>query len=260
MDFFDLDFSIKEITFACKVLAGCGENIHINRPSHGLAFNVGGEKQYCFSDEKNLTVKANDVIFLPQYSNYTVKNISDGDCYAINFTLFNSGDFKPFVFHPKNPSYLSDIFAKAEKAFKAMKTGYTLELKAMLYSILYTMIREHNAPYASSDKKELLSPAIDYIHNFYAESDMNMNFLSELCGIKPSYFRQLFNLCYNEPPIKYINNLKLARAETLLKETSYSTQAICEMSGFSNLYYFYRYFKKTTGKTPSEYRKSSKRT
>ena len=55
---------------------------------------------------------------------------------------------------------------------------------------------------------------------------------------------------------KYINNLKLARAEELILTELYTIDKVAELSGFDDASYFCRYFKKTTGVTPSEYRRS----
>lgn len=254
MDFFDYDFNVTEIVLACKVPAGTGDAVHSNRASHGLALNMNGEKIYKFKSGTSLTVKANDIIFLPEHSDYVVVPEAPGDCYAINFKISERQDFKPFVMHMKSGSRISDIFISAEKAFRTKKNGYSIKCKADLYSLIYAMIYEHGLTYSPSAHKKLIAPAIEYIHNFYSEQKIGISFLAELCGIKNAYFERIFLSCYGISAIQYINRLKLERAKELLRQSDCSIKSVSEMSGFNNIYYFCRYFKKSVGLTPSEYK------
>lgn len=260
MNFFDCDFNnnfnITKILLACKVPAGTGEPIHNNRPSHGFAINIEGEKVYTFSTGKSLTVKENEIIFLPENSNYVVKSVTDGDCFAINFSIDTKTEFEPFIIKPKNPIPISECFFNCEKTFKAKKKGYILRCKSYLYEIICEIIENYESGYISDTQKKKLLPAIEYIHNHYFDKELNIGFLSELCGIKEAYFRRLFMRCYAVSPVKYINNLKLTFAKDLLFESAYSIEKVGELSGFNNNCYFHRLFKKEFGITPTEYRKN----
>ena len=54
-------------------------------------------------------------------------------------------------------------------------------------------------------------------------------------------------------PVKYINNLKMARAKELLDSQFYSINDVCYLSGYNDESYFCREFKKHFDMTPSEY-------
>lgn len=254
MDFFDCDFDITDIVLSCKVLAGCGDKVHKDRTSHGLALNLDGEKRYCFDSGRVITVKKNDIIFLPEGSSYVVQDLAAGDCYAVNFKLREKTVIEPFVFHTSNFPLFSECFQKTEKAFAAMKKGYMAECKARLYLIIATMISEHELKYTPAEKKKSLLPAVEYIHNNYSDKEILVEHLAAMCNMRPSYFRQLFSQCYGTAPIKYINALKLERAKMLLANTDYPVDDISVMAGFNNACYFHRYFKKQLGETPLEYR------
>lgn len=255
MDFFNYDFNIEQIVFACLVPAGTGDTVHKNRPSHGLALNLGGEKNYIFDNNTTLSVKNNDIIFLPEKSDYIVEDCIPGDCYAINFKLHEDITFPPFVRHAKNSSGFLDLFMSAEKTFKAKKHAYMLKCKADLYSIIHLLVHEYDMGYLPSKKEITIAPAVKYIHEHYSENEINIDFLSHLCGIKESYFRRIFTNCYGLSPINYINRLKLSRAKEILLQTTYKIDTVAQMSGFNDIYWFCRFFKKETGLTPSEYRK-----
>ena len=51
---------------------------HTNRSSHGLALHISGGKKYTFEGEKTLYTGNNDVIFMPEHSNYVVEAETPG--------------------------------------------------------------------------------------------------------------------------------------------------------------------------------------
>lgn len=257
MDFLDSDYTITQIMLACKVPAGSGESIHNKRPSYGLAFNIDGEKKYIFDNNTILTAGKNDIIFLPKNSNYYVENVVSGDCFAINFLIDRENALSPFVHHAKNAVKLSELFVSAEKAFRGKQSGYKSLCMSSLYSIIYEMVYERNLSYQPASKEALILPAVEYIHSNYIEPDITIDFLSSLCGIKESYFRRIFVNQYGISPVRYINQLRLSHAKEFLLQTEYKLNEISGLSGFNNLCYFCRLFKKETGLTPTEYRNNS---
>lgn len=57
----------------------------------------------------------------------------------------------------------------------------------------------------------------------------------------------------------YINKLRIKEAQALLLDQAYghfTIDAVAEMVGFSNKVSFYKAFKKVTGKSPTDYRRS----
>ena len=251
--FFNTNHNVSNIVLACFVAAGTGATIHKNRSSHGLALNRGGEKQYTFSDGTTHIVKHNDIIYLPKNSNYTVTTHTTGDTYCINFQLAETDTFQPFVFHLKNPDEALYAYQNAEKAWRRRKIGYELLCKSELYKILYILRNSHTRPYAPNSKQALLEPAVSYIHKHYTEEALSVEKLSELCGFSYEYFRRLFHICYGCSPVKYINDLKLKRAKELLSSGFYTVNDAALQSGFSDLSYFSRFFKKSVGVSPKEY-------
>jgi AraC-like DNA-binding protein len=54
-----------------------------------------------------------------------------------------------------------------------------------------------------------------------------------------------------------LQNIRLEKAEFLLKTTSFTIEEIAHQAGYENLSYFYRIFQKKFNKTPKDLRKSS---
>ena len=67
------------------------------------------------------------------------------------------------------------------------------------------------------------------------------------------YLRRLFQSVYGMPPLKFINSLKLSRAEELLRTGECSVTDVAYLSGFFDESYFSREFKKRYGVCPRDY-------
>ena len=109
-EFMYCDFNISDITLACFVGANMGRRKHENRPSHGLALHLDGDKEYHFSDGRIVKVKKNDIIYLPKKSTYFVKINAPGECYAINFQISEDLSFVPFSVGVKAVSDFVHLF------------------------------------------------------------------------------------------------------------------------------------------------------
>lgn len=253
-EFMNYGFVIDKITFACHLKPGEGTPIHKNRQNHGLAFYPEGEAAFVFDDKLKLKVGAGTVIYLPKGSNYVVKRISSGDCYAINFDILGDVAFEPFCLSTKDASSYLQAFNACQNAFQKKQPGYKNLLMKELYGIIYKMQREYQIPYTQTKKNEIIDIAIKYIHSNYCTDAISIEKIADTCKISTVYLRKLFASRFGVSPIQYINNLKLIRAKELLESNMYTVREVCFLSGFSDESYFSRKFKESTGMSPSEYK------
>lgn len=80
--------------------------------------------------------------------------------------------------------------------------------------------------------------------------------IGEKFHMNPVYICQLFKKKMGVTLIYYINNLRIEKAKSLLLSTDLTAEQISEQVGIKNINYFFRLFKKSTGQTISQYRKS----
>ncbi|OHE63079.1 MAG: hypothetical protein A2Z99_00435 [Treponema sp. GWB1_62_6] len=73
-------------------------------------------------------------------------------------------------------------------------------------------------------------------------------------GLSASYLRDLFRRSEGTALLDYVGKARLALARRLLSDSTDSVRSVCDQAGFINYSYFFTYFKKMTGCTPSEYR------
>lgn len=108
-----------------------------------------------------------------------------------------------------------------------------------------------------ADHRKTSSIIADYIEEHLSES-LSVKTISENTHISASGIYKSMHNTYGKTLGKYILTLRLARAETLLKEENTSIEKIAELVGFSDPAYFSRCFKKSRGVSPMKFRKLSR--
>jgi AraC-like DNA-binding protein len=93
----------------------------------------------------------------------------------------------------------------------------------------------------------------------YIDSELNLIKLAELINMTPHQLSYIINTGFNENFFRFVNNYRVGKAkELLLKEemNKLSILGIAFESGFNSKTSFNNTFKKITGLTPSEFKKS----
>ena len=82
-------------------------------------------------------------------------------------------------------------------------------------------------------------------------------YFADKCCYSTKYFGELVKTETGKTAKDFINNRLLKNAKQLLDDDSLSVTQVSQMLGFEYPQHFVRFFKAQTGKTPSEYRKTS---
>ncbi len=253
-----MDFlSLSEITVTKIVLAICvekGAPIHRNRPSHGLALQLEGRREYVFEDGKNFTIEKNGLIYLPKGSSYTVRTHEVGKTYAINFEIDREEPFSPFYMRIKDPFLLTEAFVAAERTWGQSSAGRESELRARLYDVLAHLQRERERIETRDPRWRLVQRAEQYLAEHYADPELRISELSAVCGVSEVYLRRLYRELLKTTPVTRLRAHRMKRAKELIASGFYGMREAAELSGYADYSYFCREFKRETGYAPSEYR------
>lgn len=111
---------------------------------------------------------------------------------------------------------------------------------------------ENNKNY--NPHRESIERVLDYLNSNFA-SDLSVKKMASMVGLCERRFRQVFETITGSSPIKYIEALRMRKAEGLLKNTSCSINEISITLGYSNQFYFSKAFKNVYGTSPSQFRK-----
>ena len=154
----------------------------------------------------------------------------------------------------KKEAFYEQTLSSLEKLFLTKEAFSEMESIYMLYSLILYALKEQedNPNYTPSAKKQRLQPAVSYILNHFNTPIKNEE-LAALCKISVVYFRKLFSEVYGVPPMVYIQNLRIQRAQEMLKSDYSSITDIAFSLGYNNIYEFSKAFKKHTGVSPSKY-------
>lgn len=93
----------------------------------------------------------------------------------------------------------------------------------------------------------------------YLNKELSIFDIAKKIGINYKYISQAINLCAKKNFIFFINEYRIKEAISLLNtpaNNQYTIEAISELAGFQSKSSFNTYFKKITGKTPTEHKKS----
>ena len=82
--------------------------------------------------------------------------------------------------------------------------------------------------------------------------------MAAFCGISSDHLAHLFKFAINTSPMRYLNRLRIEKAQELLTVTDLQIQEIAALVGYSDGLYFSRIFKKMTGLSPLSYRNQQK--
>lgn len=142
-----------------------------------------------------------------------------------------------------------------------MKTSAYLQIKSLLFemiSILYQnnyllVLKNTNAQ--NEHQIENLKKVLLYVNENYS-SPIRLEELASLVNLNPQYFCRYFKENLGKTVTEYINEVRIEKAAQALAETNQKIITIAQDTGFDNIGYFIRRFKKEKGITPSEYRSS----
>jgi AraC-like DNA-binding protein len=109
---------------------------------------------------------------------------------------------------------------------------------------------EVSAKYEDSSRRTV-EGAVEYIRTHPYER-LQIGDMAERCRLSPRRFTDLFKAQTGQTFSQYLNEERIRYACRRLDETGHILYA-CHESGFNDLAYFYRVFKKQIGQTPGEY-------
>lgn len=104
-------------------------------------------------------------------------------------------------------------------------------------------------------KNIIIQQAVNYIEINYNKK-ISLKKTAEYLHISPNYFCELFKKFLNKNFIDYVNEYRIEKSKTFLKDISLTVHDISRLVGYSDSRYFCSIFKKKNGITPTEYRNS----
>lgn len=119
----------------------------------------------------------------------------------------------------------------------------------------YTAIYHYDNDNFSNNEEFIVNQLISHINRYFSLK-LTLENLSRNYHCSKSTMARVFKAHMGITIMEYILQVRMNEAERLLSDTVFSVQEIGEICGFSDANYFSHTFKKHSGLTPTEYRKT----
>ncbi|WP_028561570.1 AraC family transcriptional regulator [Paenibacillus pinihumi] len=158
-----------------------------------------------------------------------------------------------------DPLAFSSVLAIVNE-LKSREFGYELAVKSGLYQLLTLLVRNHlesvltRNEYAERIKNvERFAPVFQYIEDNY-HSELSVELLAEIAGLSRFHFSRLFKELSGRTITEYITAARLDKADDLLRNSKLTVSEVATATGFNDIYYFSRTYKKHRNIAPSTLR------
>ncbi|WP_214630691.1 AraC family transcriptional regulator [Paenibacillus agaridevorans] len=132
--------------------------------------------------------------------------------------------------------------------------GTEAALLSLLMQLLISMHRNDKGGEESLSLRQL-SPVFEHIAVHYQEP-IALRTLAGLVSLSIPYLQRLFKRATGQTIVEYIQNLRIEKSCELLRHTEFQVQEIAYLSGYRDMKFFHRLFKKKTGTSPHQYRQT----
>lgn len=235
-----------------------------------LIYNVGGISIVTIGNCVH-TLRAGDFILIPPFVPHMIDTASDNphNNYWTHFDAsLSPASEQLFMALEKQwgghsfsaglqPRLLS-LYEQMEKEYNCQMPGYCAYMNLALKQIFIEMIRLCGLRFSLdtefSQGELIFRGIVRYIHTHLCQIN-RVEDIAVANHISLSYLNKLFHRNMAASPTRFMMQLKMQRAEKLLRSTGQSIKSIAEQLNFSSSYHFTNTFKQYYGVSPLSYRK-----
>lgn len=150
------------------------------------------------------------------------------------------------------------------KEFLEQPFAYEIAIKAHIFGLLSHFFRNHLRGGSTFEQLakhielyDRIKPAIEYMRTHLSDS-ITLSSLAHVCNLSRSHFCRLFRQITNTSPIQYLFDIRLSEVVFLLKNSDKSITQIASETGFDDVAYLSRTFKKKFQISPVQFRKQNR--
>ena len=218
-----------------------------------LSLRIKADTQILWSG-KSLKLSDGSLTFFPSGIGYTRKCEYDS-MIVIHLDIPNYVSYDIQTATPNNYQGMYDIFKNMLTIWTQKKPGYKYAASALLYRLFEMLCLEFSDTAAVPDS---IKGSLDFIHENYTDCQIRMSDIVKNAGMSEVYFRKIFKSCFGVTPKRYITDLRMEHAKTLLNSGHVTVSEAAERSGFGDVKHFSTAFKKKMGYPPSKQEYNSK--
>ncbi|MBR5235975.1 MAG: helix-turn-helix transcriptional regulator [Clostridia bacterium] len=212
-------------------------------------------------DSQSYIVRPGQLAFLPKGKFRAYTHVSERfSMYEMGFDVMINGqnlmsllglDKPDFVVDIEDIKEMSALFENSNRKELRKNPIYDVAWCANIINIIHRYAEQRKKHF--DEDRLLFKPVLDYMSQ-NMDKTMHIESLAALVYMQPTYFIKKFKNVFGLTPIAYLNRDRMFRAMSLLSQTRLPVSQIAVSTGFADVSYFARVFKKHCGVSPSEYR------
>lgn len=227
-----------------------------NSQSHILVLALAGAAHYEIAGTAH-RVERGHLAFMPAGTEHTAMSDHRTPWHFLSVAFQLGGRSANVETLQALPSVLTDVSPEAPRIFRDMhaawvgrQPGHHLQVRALTGWAMHQVVRaavEAAAPQPSAGRIAAITRTIrEDVTRTYSVDE-----LAALAGLSPSHFRLIFKRVTGLTVTTYQQRVKIAKATEYLVSGEYNVTETARLTGFSDVYYFSRSFKRITGTNPS---------
>ncbi|GAA0736818.1 AraC family transcriptional regulator [Clostridium oceanicum] len=226
-----------------RLNAGCVKSYWCNGSKYNALFH------------KNIPIKSIGIEFMPEYCNEFLENKFSDEYIDPKLALISIDETTDF---PEMVFLLHQILNYKGNGISA-KLFYEGKISEAM-ALIYEKYKEHKKNHSTlcNDDIEHLKNVTSYINDHYAH-ELTLSKLSKIACMGTTKFKKTFKELYKCTTTQYIQHRRMGQAEHLLADTDLIIGQVSQIVGYKSASRFSELFKKSTGLSPVQYRKLSRR-
>jgi AraC-like DNA-binding protein len=248
----------------------CGYNIH--NPDYDIIYRPNGSASYLFllllspmnfyiNGEKIQTKPGACILYAPGvlqkyqavkefYNSYVHFFAGEHDMKGFSFPLNK-------IFYPENTDNINWYIKKIHREYVIKP----LHHQEMIHGLILQLMVDIDRDYLKSRCKEYTGSSLYSVFQalrlqmlMYCQEEWTIDRMCKMVNLEKSQFYSYYKLFFNTTPKAELLNARIDKAKYLLTNEALTINQIAQVSGFSDIYHFSRYFKKLCGCSPSQFR------
>ncbi|MGI6280187.1 MAG: AraC family transcriptional regulator [Acutalibacteraceae bacterium] len=258
----EYDFSVTEIHNLVERQANLNWQISLsdNTYPHILALALEGGAYYSVNGGEPFHVQAGDLCYFPPGA------VRSGHSDPKKPWRFMYVAFSMEVFSGNKEEMYKALCGKwspapagAEAVLNSMhehwvgkQPGYRVQCRALLMGLLYQLVQQRESARCSPAQYRRVENIRRYLQEHMTENP-TMDELSTKAGCSNAHFRMLFRKVTGMTVSQYLNFIRVSKAKDLLEAGEANVTEAAERTGFHDVYYFSRVFRRVMGCPPSDF-------